>query len=71
MSADKPFHVAGHHVERQPDKAWFEVLMNNRPLFKHKIQLSRAAARKIADALNTSAKARVFAARFPLKDTSA
>ena len=65
-----PFHVMG----RRPadGTTHFVVMVNNRELFKQKIPLSRVAARKIVDALNSSPKAVEYAEKhFPMKEASA
>lgn len=49
-----PFHVMGRSKKGDTH---FVVMVNNRELFKQKIPLSRAAARKIVVALNGSQKA--------------
>jgi hypothetical protein len=49
-----PFHVMGRHSGKNTH---FVVMVNNRELFKHKIPLSRVAARRIVLALNGSQKA--------------
>jgi hypothetical protein len=65
-----PFHVMG----RRPadGSTHFVVMVNNRELFKHKVPLSRVAAKKIVDALNGSQKAVDHAMKhYPMKDAKA
>lgn len=52
MPLGKPFHVVGHRVDGQPDKTRFSVMVNNHPLFRFKVPLTRSAAEGICTLLN-------------------
>lgn len=72
MQVDNPFHVVGHrvYVGRTPEarQTRFSVYVNNRPLLKRKVPMSRREANEVCALLNKSPRCRKWAATLP-KDT--